>query len=224
MRGSIGNRVRTLARGACLGGLLLVLPLLTSTYAHAQEVPSIDELAEWAGSEEDAALLREGIGRRVAMASPAEATLWIQLLAVVESVDSELAPVAVRAVGLAMDAQGRDGSVLILDALSDEPAEGEAPLLALAAHLADPEDPGHAAEIRARLVQAHPEATETPEARLLLARFYLSGTDARREEALRMLEELIVQLPTHPVAPEARRLYEANRESVNESGSGGGVR
>lgn len=187
-----------------------------------QDLPSIEEMADWAGSEseEDARRLREGILQRVTGADPAAATLWIQLLSVVEGTERSHASAAVRAVGLADDRQGRAGSELILEARPEEAAEGGASLLALAALLSDPEDPAHAAGIRARLIADHPEAPETPEARLLLARFYLSS-EGRRPEGLRMLEELIVQTPEHPVAPEARRLYRDARDGNVEPGDGG---
>jgi hypothetical protein len=81
--------------------------------------------------------------------------------------------------------------------------------MALAAHLADLEDAARAAEIRRLLVTAHPEAGEAPEARLRRARYLLNQDDSRAE-GLALLEELIVSDPEHPMAPEARRLYQAN--------------
>ena len=81
--------------------------------------------------------------------------------------------------------------------------------MALAALLADEEDTERGAEIRRMLVTAYPDATEAPEARLRRAK-YLLGEDQSSTEALALLEAVIVSDPEHPMAPEARRLYQAN--------------
>jgi hypothetical protein len=40
---------------------------------------------------------------------------------------------------------------------------------------------------------------------------WLVSMGSRREEGVRLLEELIVNFPSHPIAPEARRIYQLER-------------
>ena len=49
---------------------------------------------------------------------------------------------------------------------------------------------------------------------------WLLGEGDMREEGMRLLEDLIVDSPQHPLAPEARRLYQANggRGAVDPTG------
>jgi len=83
-------------------------------------------------------------------------------------------------------------------------------LLALAALLAERDDPARAAELRVRLMAEAPDAIEIPEIKLRHARWLLS-IDSRREEGYRLAEDLIVEGPDHPIAPEARRLLQVER-------------
>ncbi len=161
---------------------------------------------------------------RLAGTLPADlATPWIQLLALSRSVPGEWVGPSARAVlnshegaeaealeeirGLLArveaDAQADPGDVPPADAEVSAPSV--APLLALAAALADPVDPRTGAEIRERIVRDWPDAREFPEAALRLARHLLADPE-RAPGGLTLLEELLVRRPSHPVAPEARRL------------------
>jgi hypothetical protein len=140
---------------------------------------------------------------------PAErATLWIQLLATVERTGSEAARTAAEAVRLAENRDPR-GGVRVLEAGLNRgpPSPDRPPLMALAAFLLDEVDPARAAELRRRLIREWPDALETPEAQVLLARHLLVREGARGAgEAREVLESLLVRRPNHPLAPEARRL------------------
>jgi hypothetical protein len=172
--------------------------------------PSIDQIATWAAPGGDPQRASDAILEHVAQERTGErATLWVQLFEVVDKVQPGSAERAVRAVGFGLDGEGVEGAELLMNGAGAAPAAERPALMALAAHLADLEDVARGAEIRRLLVAAHPDATEAPEARLLRAR-YLLGEDDSSSEALALLEALIVGDPEHPMAPEARRLYEAN--------------
>jgi len=173
-------------------------------------LPSIDQMAAWAAPGGDLARLQEAVLAHLAQERTGEAAaLWVQLFAVLEQVQPASAERAVRAVGLGLDEEGLEGAELLMNGVAGAPAGERPALMALAAHLADLEDAARGAEIRRLLVAAHPDAGEAPEARLRRARYLLDEEDTRAE-ALALLEELIVSDPEHPMAPEARRLYQAN--------------
>ena len=148
------------------------------------------------------------------MRSAAAGTLWASLLTVLEKVE--------RADSGGGDPGCGDGGRRRRagrfgpdhgDALPAAGAEARASLLALAAHLAETEDVARAAELREALLGSHPDAPESVEARLLLGAWLLE-TSGREEEGLAHLEALITSAPSHSLAPEARRLYDANRAVV----------
>jgi hypothetical protein len=172
-------------------------------------LPSMDQMATWAAAG-DKDQLQDAILAYVGQERTGEtAALWVQLFAVIEGAQAASSERAVRAVGLGLDDDGLEGAELLMNGVTGAPAAEQAPLMALAAHLADLEEPERGAEIRRVLVAAHPDASEAPEARLLRARYLLEEEDSR-PEGLALLEELIVKDPEHPMAPEARRLYQAN--------------
>ncbi len=172
--------------------------------------PSIEEMAGWAEEgEAGVERVRSAVLARVTALPSERATIWVQLLSVIEAVDPSVAPVAIRAVGLGIDSQAAAGSELLLNALQAAPVSDRAALLSLAAQIADAGDSALAGEIRDRLLEEHPDAPEATEARLVQAGWYLADGD-RPDDGLRLLEELIVGSPQHPLAPEARRLYQAN--------------
>ena len=79
-----------------------------------------------------------------------------------------------------------------------------APLLAEAARLAERDGAVNAAaDVRRRLVDEHPDAPEVAEATLALAR-HEAGAGGDRDEAIRLLEDLITRRPNAAVVPEAR--------------------
>ena len=208
-----------LALGAVLGGLDAAAAQSTLQVAPPSQdagPPSVEELAGWVEDERGLERVRIAIMARIAGLPSDEGTIWAQLLTVVEQVDVAAAPGAIRAVGMGTESGGLAGSDLLMEGLDRIPEADRAPLLALAAHLAATQDQARAAELRERLLREHPDALEATEARLLQAIWLLEGGE-RAEDGLQLLEELIVGSPRHPLAPEARRLYEANggREGVD---------
>ena len=173
----------------------------------------VADWAEWVGEEGGLERARVAIMAEIARASAAEGTLWAALLTVLEQVDGPTAAEAILAVGIAAEAEGLAASARIMETLPVVGAEARASLLALAAHLAEIEDGARAAELREALLGSHPDAPESIEARLLLATWLLQ-TSGREGEGIAHLETLITSAPSHSLAPEARRLYDANRAGV----------
>ena len=175
--------------------------------------PGVADWADWVGDEGGLERVRVAIMAEIARASAAEGTLWAALLTVLEQVDGPTAAEAILAVGTAAEAEGLAASARIMETLPAAGAEARASLLALAAHLAEIEDGARAAELREALLGSHPDAPESIEARLLLAAWLLENS-GREEEGIAHLETLITSAPSHSLAPEARRLYDANRTDV----------
>jgi hypothetical protein len=98
----------------------------------------------------------------------------------------------------------REAAMELADA-AQEVERAEAPLvLAEAARIAADGDEGAvAADIRAVLIAEHPDAPEVAEASLALAR-YRARTPRGVEEAIRLLEDLIMNRPNAAVVPDAR--------------------
>jgi TolA-binding protein len=65
-------------------------------------------------------------------------------------------------------------------------------------------------ELRRRLLREHPDAPESQEAALVLAR-RAQEAPAMLDEAVRLLEELVARWPGSAVAPDARRELERLR-------------
>lgn len=186
-------------------------PAVDPAAASSGDLPTVEELAVWAGPDGEPARVREGILDRIEArgATGEQTVLWLRLLRVLDEVEPTVAAAAVRAVGLGVERDGGAGSDLLMESLEEASATARAPLLSLAAQLADQEDERRGAEIRARLLEEYPDADEAAEATFLRARWLLGSGDLR-EEGMRLLEAFIVEAPGHPLAPEARRLYEAN--------------
>ena len=199
------------------------LPGLALPAAPAGEAAGVSEWAGWVEEEGGLERVRVAIMTEIARSSASEGTLWAALLTVLEQVEGPAAAEAIRAVGLAVEAQGLVASNRIMEALPGAGAEGRASLLALAAHLAEREDEARAAELREALLGGHPEVPEAAEARLLLAAWLLR-TAGREDEGMAHLEALITGAPAHPLAPEARRLFEAHRAGGPEGAGGDGAR
>lgn len=70
-----------------------------------------------------------------------------------------------------------------------------------------------AARVRGELVGGYPDAAESAEAALALAR-WRARTQEGRPEAIRMLEDLILRAPDGPIAPAARRELERLRKGA----------
>jgi len=100
--------------------------------------------------------------------------------------------------------RGATSSQTLADQAFDLPAGDQPLLLAEAARIADrAAAPGVAADIRARLIAEYPDAPESGEASLALAR-HLAGPGGNAVEATRILEDLITRTPGAAVVPEAR--------------------
>ena len=122
---------------------------------------------------------------------------------------SELTPV-----GAALAAQvaisghrGRpaDGLEAVAAGIDAVPPSDRPAILAMAAHAADRfERLDLAIGFRRRLVAEHSDAREFPDAAVRLARA-IAGDPEGRDEAVRILETLIVSRPDSPVVPGARR-------------------
>lgn len=180
------------------------------TVTAADTILTVDELARELGPGGNQTLGRGGLRALADSAAADEATLWAQLLVITERADVSSAPVAVRAVALGVTGLGPEGAEVLVKALPGIRAEDRAALLALAVLLAERDDPLRAAELRERFLAEYPDAPEMPEVALRQARWLVS-INSRREEGVRLLEELIVKVPNHPVIPEARRIYQLHR-------------
>ena len=178
----------------------------------------VEELVALAGTEGGVEDMRIALRSHIATLPTSEATEWLQLFGVLGRVDSSLAPDLIRAVGLEQQSQGIAGADLIIGVVAQASDTDGAPLLALAAQLAAKEDAGRAAEIRRSFLDRYPEALEAIEVMLLQAKWLFTVQNGE-EEGIRLLEELIVNAPEHPLAPEARRLYEAS--GARDAGSAG---
>ncbi|GEM_PF-3466131 len=175
-------------------------------------LPEPQAIPELLASGQDRARALAGIGARAEELSGRRATLWIQLLAVAEKGGPEAGALAARALLHADEGEPAEGAGLIRSELDTVPEADRPALLGLAAHLLDGPDPAEAAELRTRLLDLAPDASEAPEAALRLAR-YLAGPGEDRERAVELLEELIVSAPNHPVAPTARHMLTEIRRS-----------
>lgn len=97
-------------------------------------------------------------------------------------------------------------------ALESVPPEDRAVLLAAAArHALDAEDDATAEVFLDAVVGGFPEAPERPEAMLRLAQVR-ADQPGGRDDAVRLLEELIVEGPERSVVPAARRVLQRLRE------------
>jgi tetratricopeptide (TPR) repeat protein len=135
---------------------------------------------------------------------PAEATPVIQFAGLLGRVSPEGAE-ALAAAGVAAH-QGNSGRAAsdLAAIVHDLEEKEQPPMLAAAARIAaDGGEAAIAAQIRSTLVQSYPEAPEVAEASLALARFH-ARTPRGRDEAIRLLEDLISQRPNAAVVPDAR--------------------
>ncbi len=152
---------------------------------------------------------RRELARLSASLPSDRATLWIRLLATGEQVPGAtlgaLAPV-VLATHQGEHEAALDGVTQVMAGFETDETEGvPPPVLALAAEIADRLDPATGAALRERILAHAPEGMEAGEAALRLARYLLEATESA-PRGLRILEDLIVAAPDHPIAPEARRL------------------
>lgn len=173
-------------------------------------LPTLAEMRGWTSAEWETGPAAQAILRIMEARPPTEATRWIHLLTVLDRVGPLAAPAAFEAVARAEEGETDDAVKAVLEVVESLEHADRGPLLALAALLGETGDPTGAAELRSRVIAEHPDEPEVAELRLRHARWLMS-INARREEGFRFLEDLIVDHPEHPIAPEARRLLQLER-------------
>jgi tetratricopeptide (TPR) repeat protein len=138
---------------------------------------------------------------------PSEATNVIQLVSPLGHVSDAAAKALATAAVLAHRGAGKAGAEGLFAEVNNLPPEDRAPVLAHAARLADDaREPDLAGRIRTQLVSAYADSPEMPEAALALAR-WLAGS-GKKDQAIPLLESLIVKRPNSAVVPAARRELE----------------
>jgi hypothetical protein len=141
----------------------------------------------------------------LASVAPGVATELIELLGLLDRLEGESLDAFIRSAVLAH--HGRvDLALSELEvAIDAAPQDQRSPLLAMGARIADGGSaPETAADFRGRIVRDHPFSTEVPEATLEIARFK-GATPAGVDEAIRLLEDLILSQPNSAIIPTARR-------------------
>jgi tetratricopeptide (TPR) repeat protein len=140
----------------------------------------------------------------VAGLAPREATQVIALLELLDRLQGDASPIVTASV-LAHRGSSELALVELERALGDVADEDRPAVLALAARIAgDGGLPERAARFRARLIQDFPRAPEVAEATLRLARFRAASAEGV-EEAIQLLESLILSEPNGAIVPTARR-------------------
>jgi len=173
-------------------------------------LPTLADMRGWNSAEWESGPAAAAIVQIMQARPPTEATRWIHLLTVLDRVGPAAAPVALEAVARADEGAADDAVKAVLEVVETLEPPDKGPLLALAALLGEVSDPTGSAELRSRVITHHPGEPEVPELRLRHARWLLS-INARRDEGFAFLENLIVDHPEHPIAPDARRLLQLER-------------
>ncbi len=150
--------------------------------------------------------------------APAEATEMLGLTLAL----SELTPVGgqlAAAVAIAKHRGDVDGGIAaVRDRVGVVPDSDRPPILALGARTADQAGlVDVATTFRRRIVDEYPDAREFPEAALRLAQAMATEPGAR-DEAVRILESLIVSRPNSPIVPTARRELRRIQGEIPQSG------
>jgi len=147
-----------------------------------------------------------------------QATELLQLVSLLDVLGGDAGRVAAGASLLALKGDPHGGAARIVEGLLALPARDRAPLLAMAARMADSGgDRERAGGLWQQLVDEHPDAAEVGEAVLSLARWKAS-TPAGVSGAIVLLEEFIVSRPQSPAVPEARRHLTRLRRSPGHGG------
>lgn len=159
----------------------------------------------------DPADARDDFLAAAASLPPDRATEVIQLASLLGSLKGDAARLAARAVILEHQREP-DLAVSALQAeIPSHPPAQQPALLGLGARLADQAGlEAEAASFRETLVRGFPEAPESGEAVLSLARYWGRSPETRGQAA-ELLEALILERPQSPVAPAARRELERLR-------------
>jgi len=174
-------------------------------------IPSLDEVRSWTEDDWNPALASGMVLQATAGMPLAESASWIQLLSVFDRVGPQASMLALEVV-----ATSGEGSAVSISAISDSAIEAlseedRGPILALLALVTERTDPIRASDLREEFLRNHPQELEVPEITVRQGRWLLT-IDDRREEGVTLLQDFIVDNPSHPVAPEARRLVELQRQ------------
>ena len=148
---------------------------------------------------------REALRDALSRVSSEVATEVIALLDLLDRLEGETLAAFMRGAVLA-HRERTVGALSELEVAIDvAPRDGRPPLLAMAARIASEGGvPKQAADFRERIIREHPYASEVPEATLELARFK-GATPEGVDEAIRLLEDLILGQPNGAIVPTARR-------------------
>ena len=151
---------------------------------------------------------------------PSHATEILELTLALSELSAPGAALAARAAIASHRGDPEHAVTLVRDGIDGLPAPDRPAILALGARAADrvglAED---ATALWRRIVTEHPDSREYPEAALRFARA-VAAEPGGRDEAVRILEALIVARPDSPVVPGARR--ELRRIQTGNPGPGGG--
>jgi tetratricopeptide (TPR) repeat protein len=137
--------------------------------------------------------------------APGVATELIGLIGLLDRLEGESLDAFIRSAVLAHHGHADLALSELEVAIDAVPEDQRLPLLAMGARIADGGSaPETAADFRGRIVRDHPFSAEVPEATLELARFK-GATPAGVDEAIRLLEDLILSQPNSAIVPTARR-------------------
>ena len=151
--------------------------------------------------------------RAVSGLPPSEATPIIQLASLLGRISQGSLPILVAAGVKAHRGEGMEAAEGLVSETQNLAVSDRAPLLAEAARMAMRSGGiTLSVDIRERILADYPSAPEVAEATLELARHY-AGSGGDDDEAVRLLEELIVRDPGAAVVPEARLELERLRSS-----------
>ena len=145
--------------------------------------------------------------------SAAEGTEAIQLMVLLGRLGPDAAGVVARSA--ALDHSGVPGVAAdhLVSEVTNLPEPDRSAVLAQAARAADKAGRGEqGALLRRRLIEEYPDAAETSEATLALARWSVTSGD--KEEAVALLEGLILARPDSPIVPDARRELQRIRGQI----------
>ncbi len=137
--------------------------------------------------------------------SPEVATEVIALLDLLDRLEGEALAAVMRSAVLAHHGRAEGALSELEVAIDAAPQDEQPPLLAMGARIADGGlAPERAARFRGRIMRDHPYSSEVPEATLELARF-MGATPEGVDEAIQLLENLILSQPNSAMVPTARR-------------------
>ena len=156
---------------------------------------------------------------------PADATEMIELSLALSELTSVGARLAAHVAIAGHRGHPEDGVQAVAAGIDAVPASDRPAILALGARAADAAALADlATAFRRRLVAEHPDAREFPDAAVRLARA-VAARPGGRDEAVRILEALIVGRPDNPIVPgarqELRRIQAGGPGERGEPGAGG---